>query len=68
MSLKNLNDNTTALLGVVGTTASWTLSGTLSLLATICTLIVVGPKAWDQLARWHAHYSPRIMAWVRERF
>ena len=45
--------------GVVGTIATWTLSGGLSVLATICTLIVVGPKAWDQVKAWWAIYGPK---------
>lgn len=62
MSLREItsNDNTVATVGVAGVFASWTLSGTLSLLATICTLIVVGPKAWDQLMVWRAKYEPKL--------
>ena len=48
----------TITLATIGTIATWTLSGALSVLATICTLIVVGPKAWEQVALWWKKYGP----------
>lgn len=55
----NPNDPLIATTGIIGTIATWTLPGFLSVLATICTLIVVGPKAWDQLVSWYAKYIKR---------
>lgn len=57
--------STTVTVGIAGTIASWTLSGFLSLAATVCTLVVVGPKAWAQLVEWRAKYEPRVLAWWR---
>lgn len=59
-----MSDNAAAGAGVIGTVASWSFSGALSVLATVLTIIVVGPKAWDQVKAWHAKYWPVI----RERF
>jgi hypothetical protein len=47
------NENMINSVAIIGTVASWTLQGVLGLLATICTIIVVGPKAWDQLTAWY---------------
>jgi hypothetical protein len=52
MSPHSTNDNMINSLAVVGTVASWTLQGVLGLLATVCTIIVVGPKALEQVTAW----------------
>ena len=61
MSNPVLTNNEPAIMttAVVGTIATWTLSGVLSVLATICTLIVVGPKAWEQVRAWWVAYGPK---------
>lgn len=60
--MNRMNDVAVGTTGVVGTIASWSLSGALSVLATICTLIVVGPKAWEQLMVWWLKYEPALKA------
>lgn len=49
----HLPDSLVVTTGLLGTIATWTLQGGLSVMATICTLIVVGPKAWEQLVVWY---------------
>lgn len=65
--MSQMSDNATAGVGVIGTIASWSLNGVLSVAATICTLIVVGPKAWDQVSAWRVKYWPRFAAIYRKR-
>lgn len=55
----NHNDSLIAGTGVIGTIATWTLQGGLSVLATLCTIIVVGPKAWEQIVAWYVKYVKR---------
>jgi hypothetical protein len=57
MSPHHPNDSMINSVAVIGTIATWTLQGVLSVLATICTLIVVGPKAIDQLTAWYARWQ-----------
>lgn len=59
MNAQQSNDTIVTTTGVVGTVATWTLSGTLSVIATICTLIVVGPKAWEQVVTWYRQFRNR---------
>lgn len=55
MSIREIanHDYTAPTVGVTGTLATWSLDGTLSRIAAICTIIVVAPKAWEQAVKWY---------------
>jgi hypothetical protein len=50
----------TSTVGILGTIGTWFLSQAnvvLGVLCSICTLIVIAPKAWDQLKEWHRQFK-----------
>lgn len=65
MNLFRMSDGQISTIGVVGTITTWSLQGTLSLIATVCTIIVVGPKAWEQVADWAEKYGPKVKGWFK---